>query len=542
LSTDFDLPLSLAELDLAISNANSASAGGTDGINNKVLKKFWYLLRWPLFEYASFIHNGGALTQTFRSAAIRLIPKKGDLTRIGNWRPISLLNCIYKVISRAVNNRLQKAAPYILSRAQKGFVKNRFIQECLINVIEKIAYCNANQIPALVVAIDQSKAFDTISHSYVAATYRFFGFGENFIRLMNGIGMGRTASLMWEDGTISQSFELKSGRAQGDGPSPLQYNFGEQILLLKIELDPAIRSAAVLAVEASRLPAPLDWFASEVNKKTNKTEALADDTTVIIECSRESLLNLKNTLTNFGNLSGLQCNEEKTCILPIGGVNNLPFQHVEIPFQITNTVKLLGLELDNKLDCLEKVHEKTLEKISGIVRFWSRFWLSLPGRINVVKTLCLSQLSYLGCIITPDDRSFKQIEEILLKFVKGNTNIGKNKLYSKPSNGGLGLINLQDFICAQQVQWVKRILLAGCDNWREDVYNLTMGNPLLLDPKLVNKQSNPIIYNIAVSFENFKKKFFLLKDNYKKMPIMYNPILFRSRDEKTVLDPVQIYA
>jgi hypothetical protein len=157
-------------------------------------------------------------------------------------------------------------------------------------------------------------------------------------------------------------------------------------------------------------------------------------------------------LTNFGNLSGLQCNEDKTCILPIGGVINLPFQHDDIPFQITNTVKLLGLELDNKLDCLEKVHEKTLEKISGIVRFWSRFWLSLPGRINVVKTLCLSQLSYLGCIITPYDRSFKQIEELLLKFVKGNTNIGKNKLYSKPGNGGLGLINLQDFICAQQVQ------------------------------------------------------------------------------------------
>jgi hypothetical protein len=270
LSTDFDLPLSLAELDLAISNANSASAGGTDGINNKVLKKFWYLFRLPLFEYASFIHNGGALTQTFRSAAIRLIPKKGDLTRIGNWRPISLLNCIYKIISRAVNNRLQKAAPFILSRAQKGFVKKRFIQECLINVIEKIAFCNTNQIPALGVAIDQSKAFDTISHSYVAATYRFFGFGENFIWLMNGIGMGRTASLMWEDGTISQSFELQSGRAQGDGPSPLQYNFGEQILLLKIELDPAIRSAAELAVEASRLPAPLDWFASEVNKKQTR--------------------------------------------------------------------------------------------------------------------------------------------------------------------------------------------------------------------------------------------------------------------------------
>jgi hypothetical protein len=409
IKNEFERELSLAELERAVTSAKSSSAGGADGINNRVLKKFWYLFKAPLHAYATYIFEGGNLTHSFRSASIKLIPKKGDLKKITNWRPISLLNCLYKIISRAVNNRLQKAAPFVLSRAQKGFVKNRYIQECLINVIEKIAFCNNRNIPALVVAIDQAKAFDTVSHSFMTACYRFFNFGENFIRLMNGIGTKRTASLIWENGTLSKTFELKSGRAQGDGPSPLQYNIAEQILLLKIELDPEIRPAFTLAVEASRIPAPLDWFTTESHKSTGKAEALADDTTVIIKCCRNSLVALKNTLSNFGTISGLQCNENKTCIIPVGGIQELPFDHADIPFQIVNSVKLLGLDLDKDLDCLKQVHEKTYKKIAAIIRFWSRFWLSLPGRINIFKTLCLSQLSYLGCIITPDERLLKTL-------------------------------------------------------------------------------------------------------------------------------------
>ncbi|MFO0002522.1 MAG: reverse transcriptase domain-containing protein, partial [bacterium] len=87
------------------------------------------------------------LNPSFRTASIKLIPKKGDTTRLKNWRPISLLSCLYKVTSRALNNRLKVASGFIFSRAQKGFTKNIHIQEVLINVIEMIAHCNEYQIP-----------------------------------------------------------------------------------------------------------------------------------------------------------------------------------------------------------------------------------------------------------------------------------------------------------------------------------------------------------------------------------------------------------
>ena len=60
--------------------------------------------------------------------------------------------------------------------------------------------------------------------------------------MMNTIGTNRTACIGYEDGSLSERFDLGTGRPQGDTISPIQFNIGEQILILKIELDPTIRS------------------------------------------------------------------------------------------------------------------------------------------------------------------------------------------------------------------------------------------------------------------------------------------------------------
>ena len=152
------------------------------------------------------------------------------------------MNCIYKVISKAVNTRLQSVANNITSRAQKGFTDARYIQEVLINVIQTISHCNTEGIPAIVLALDQSKAFDSIQHRYLRDTYKFFGFGDQFINTLTTITEGRNAFITYDDGTFSENFALEVGAPQGNPPSPVQYNIGEQILLFKIELDPRIAS------------------------------------------------------------------------------------------------------------------------------------------------------------------------------------------------------------------------------------------------------------------------------------------------------------
>jgi Reverse transcriptase (RNA-dependent DNA polymerase) len=147
---------------------------------------------------------------------------------------------LYKVIAKVLNERLKKVADICLTRSQKGFTDNRYIQECLINIIENIQHCKKNGIPGIVLALDQEKAFDSVDHDFMTETYKFFGMGPNFIKMLNVLTTGRNASLMWDDGTQSDCFDLEGGNAQGNAPSPKQFNFGQQILLFKIEFSPAL--------------------------------------------------------------------------------------------------------------------------------------------------------------------------------------------------------------------------------------------------------------------------------------------------------------
>jgi hypothetical protein len=240
--TSLDVPLTMDELNKALEGANGASAAGIDGLNTKFIKKFWYIFNVPLLKYSATCFQKGRLTRSFKTAVFKLIPKKGDCSDINKWRPISLLSCLYKVISRAINNRLKLVVNRFTTRAQKGFTSHRYIQEVLINVLETINHCKLGNINGALISIDQSKAFDTISHKYCSEVFKFFGFGNNFINMMETIGTGRTATILYEDSTYSQEILLERCRPQGDGPSPIQYNMAEGILLIKIELDPNVAS------------------------------------------------------------------------------------------------------------------------------------------------------------------------------------------------------------------------------------------------------------------------------------------------------------
>ncbi len=97
-SVEIDGPPTIEELDLSIEKCNVRSAPGIDGLSNAFIKKYWHYFRIPLLKYANTCFEKKILTSNFRAAAIKLIPKKGDITNIKNWRPISLLSNMYKII------------------------------------------------------------------------------------------------------------------------------------------------------------------------------------------------------------------------------------------------------------------------------------------------------------------------------------------------------------------------------------------------------------------------------------------------------------
>jgi len=142
----------------------------------------------------------------------------------------------------------------------------------------------------------------------------------------------------------------------------------------------------------------------------------------------------------FSVFSGLHSNAEKTTLLQIGTVNPLPQDIVNLGFNRVENVTLLGLAIDNNLSCISNYFDGVITKIQNIIEYWERFYLSLAGRISVCKTFMLSQIGYIGSILTPTANQLKRLQELLDKFCLNNLRTAKKKLYLPPAQGGLGLV------------------------------------------------------------------------------------------------------
>ena len=103
-----EIPLTIEDLDLSINQAKLKSVPGADGFSNYFIKEYWHIFCTPLHKLSVDCYANNKLTKSFSSAEIKLIPKKGNIKLLKNWRPISLLNCFYKTISRAICSRLKK--------------------------------------------------------------------------------------------------------------------------------------------------------------------------------------------------------------------------------------------------------------------------------------------------------------------------------------------------------------------------------------------------------------------------------------------------
>jgi hypothetical protein len=251
-----------------------------------------------------------------------------------------------------------------------------------------------------------AKAFDTLAHGFLREVFKLFNMGPQMIRWLTLLGENRSACIILDDGSYSRNFKLDRGRAQGDNISPNTFNFGEQILILKIELDPNITGIwqnfqipPYIATNSNPL------FMYESRGETTKNESLADDNTTLMELTENNLCNLRETLEKLGDMSGLRCNYNKTLIIPIGANTVVPNNlH---GFTVSNKIKLLGLEISNDLSKLSENFVAIKDKILSLILFWEWFNLTLPGRISIIKTLLLPQLNYLGSFLTPDEETLK---------------------------------------------------------------------------------------------------------------------------------------
>ena len=123
----------------------------------------------------------------------------------------------------------------------------------------------------------------------------------------------------------------------------------------------------------------------------------ADDVSILVNGDPENVINVKTILDNFGKLSGLIINVEKTQVLPINVTQDLAENIAETGFSIVKNLTILGLDISENFE--ETNFNKLMVKIRGMALFWEKFKLSIVGRINIAKTYLLSQIGYFAPVL-----------------------------------------------------------------------------------------------------------------------------------------------
>ena len=160
---------------------------GDDGITSEFYKTYWYLIKRELTDVIKYSLENDTLSKTQYNAIITLLHKKGNREDISNWRPISLLNTDYKIITKILAERLKLFLPKLIHSDQKGFISGRNISDANRLVQDIIEYSDQNQSNAAIIFLDYKKALDRVEWEWVIRCLEKLNFGkkiQSWIRMI----------------------------------------------------------------------------------------------------------------------------------------------------------------------------------------------------------------------------------------------------------------------------------------------------------------------------------------------------------------------
>ena len=101
------------------------------------------------------------------------------LCMLKNYRPITLLNVDYKILSKVLARRIKEVLGEIVHHDQVGYIKDRNIGEA-VRLIDDMFFNSLNQNNGYLAAADFEKAFDSVDHDFLFKVLELFGFGITF--------------------------------------------------------------------------------------------------------------------------------------------------------------------------------------------------------------------------------------------------------------------------------------------------------------------------------------------------------------------------
>lgn len=129
-----------AEIKLAVWKCGGRKAPGPDGFNFNFIKANWDTIKGDVFAAVHHFEIAGTFGAGCNSSFISLIPKTKDPLLISDFRPISLIGCLYKIVSKVLTKRLKGVLEDVVSGTQKAFIQDRQITDGIMIVNEPVAW------------------------------------------------------------------------------------------------------------------------------------------------------------------------------------------------------------------------------------------------------------------------------------------------------------------------------------------------------------------------------------------------------------------
>ena len=304
------------------------SAPGPDGIPYSIIKLTWNYYGPLLLNSWKFALETGQLTHSHEKSYLKLIPKEGkDSMELKNWRPITLSNCDFKLITKTLAIRVTQGLSELIGPTQTAYIKNRQITDNLHlmqYMIEKVQDQNKE---GMLISLDAEKAFDSIEHWYIKAVLEKSGL-KSFTKIFDLLYKNQDVSIQLNQRQAG-SYKIRNGVKQGDALSCILFILGIEPLLKNIENDDQITH---IVIDDVRLP---------------KTLSYADDVACITEPTPNNISRLFSHYEKMTNLSGLKLNAEKTEIIQSSGPQsyNISYNSSNHTISTSSMIKVNGLLL-----------------------------------------------------------------------------------------------------------------------------------------------------------------------------------------------------
>jgi len=462
-------PFTLDELVEAGTRAPKQSSPGIDSLPYAIIQ---LLFTHPLTAaialrvYSDALSNG-VFPQSWQETCLVLLPKKGDLALLQNWRPISLICCDAKIFTRLLNARLMLHFGTRLTTSQSGFMPHRFIGEPAMTLHCALSLATATHSTSIALLLDQEKAYDRVNLEYLTAVLTAFNMPSSLISSLLSL-FTNTQVRVNINGFLSEAFPTQRGMRQGDPISPLLFN---------IIFDPFLRAINqhqnILGFDFTRIAATNPRFSSPLADNVPladpvKVLAYADDTLVFLNDLSE-FHQLQQLINKYAAASNASLNYHKTQALSLSGVpheswilglraSGISSWHDQ---NATAPIIYLGYPICSSTAQKNSYFDALLTRLRDFCRLHSVRNLTFRGRVTVLNSLLFSKVWHIARLFPFSANDIHKLQQLGASFVNQNAKLTRFSfatLCLPRSHGGLGLLDPAVQINALQWRWLHPLL------------------------------------------------------------------------------------